>query len=116
DEEMQKYGIFMTAWCHGAAGILLSRTKMYGVLPRHFNLELQADASVALDTTLKTGFNNNDCLCHGTLGNTEIILEYCKKFRKTENELQCKMVRNQIAKDICEDNYECGRSYLYGYK
>lgn len=116
DEEMQKYGIFMTAWCHGAAGILLSRTKMYGVLPGHFNLELQADASVALDTTLKTGFNNNDCLCHGTLGNTEIILEYCKKFRKTENELQCKIVRNQIAKDICEDNYECGRSYLYGYK
>lgn len=116
DEEVKKYGTFMTAWCHGAAGILLSRVKMYDLLPEVYQGCLQEDAAVAVETTLNTGFNSNDCLCHGTLGNTEIILEYCKTIRNPEIQRQCSLVRNQIAKEICNDSYDCGRSYLYGYK
>lgn len=116
DEERKKYGAFMTAWCHGAAGILLSRAKMYRILPESYKSCLRQDAEEAVKTTLETGFNSNDCLCHGTLGNTEIILEYCEIFHNLEIQNQCNLVRNQIAKEICSDAYDCGRSYLYGYK
>lgn len=116
EEELEKYGVFMTAWCHGAAGILLSRVKMFELLPEEFSDYLKKDAEIAMKTTLKTGFNVNDCLCHGTLGNIEMVLEYCKIMKDIELEKNCRLVRDQIAKEICMEKYDCGRSYLYGYK
>src|SRR5262249_36095876 len=54
------------AWCHGAPGIALGRLKM----ARHINRQdLQAEAEIALTTTLEAGFGFNHCLCHGDLGN-----------------------------------------------
>ncbi len=116
EEEYKKFGSFMTAWCHGATGILLGRAKMYQVLPEEFREIIIKDMENALRTVMKTGYNSNDCLCHGNLGNTEIILEYCKVFDNHEVKRNCQSLRNQIAKEICKPDYECGRSYLHGYK
>lgn len=61
--------IYMTAWCHGAAGILLSRCKiMQFDIDKELQDELNKDIKTALATTLKYGFGENDCLCHGNLG------------------------------------------------
>ena len=114
--EMERYGCFMTAWCHGAAGILLGRTKMYNILPEEFAQKIKIDIDIAVDTTLRTGMTNNPCLCHGSLGNTEIIMEYARLFHDNPILEMCKDIREDISKYICENEYNFGRDYLYGYK
>jgi type 2 lantibiotic biosynthesis protein LanM len=63
---------FMTAWCHGAPGIGLGRLRS---LPHLNNAEIRAEIDTALHTTLTQGFGLNHCLCHGDLGNLELLLQ-----------------------------------------
>ncbi len=62
---------YMTAWCHGAAGIALSRLAM---LPYLDDSLVAEELSVALKTTSRHGPGRNHCLCHGALGNLEAFL------------------------------------------
>jgi lantibiotic modifying enzyme len=68
DGEFDRY---RATWCHGAAGIGLARLA---------GLEYWQDAAVpdeievALRTTLDRGFGLNHSLCHGDLGNLELLL------------------------------------------
>ncbi len=63
---------FMTAWCHGAPGIGLARAKMLVHLdePR-----IRSDLMKAVDHTMRAGFGLNHSLCHGDLGNLELLLQ-----------------------------------------
>jgi len=63
---------FMTAWCHGAPGIGLGRLRS---LPHLNNAEIRAEIDTALHTTLSQGFGLNHCLCHGDLGNLELLFQ-----------------------------------------
>ncbi|MEO1085392.1 MAG: type 2 lanthipeptide synthetase LanM, partial [Acidobacteriota bacterium] len=63
---------FMVAWCHGAPGIGLARLAM---LPFLDTPETRHDLTAALATTLRLGFGGNHSVCHGDLGNLELILE-----------------------------------------
>jgi type 2 lantibiotic biosynthesis protein LanM len=63
---------FITAWCHGAPGIGLGRLRS---LPHLDNAEIRAEIDTALQTTLTEGFGLNHCLCHGDLGNLELLLQ-----------------------------------------
>lgn len=116
EEELEKYSCFMTAWCHGAAGILLGRCKTYELLPSVYRKRIKPEIISAVKTVISTGFNTNDCLCHGNIGNTEIIIEYAKIFHEEELLKKFRKIRVEIAKDICKDSYDAGRAYLYGYK
>jgi lantibiotic modifying enzyme len=69
DQESQR---FMVAWCHGAAGIGLSRL---GLLPQFDDPALRAEIAAALHTTREHGFGLNHSLCHGDLGNLELLLQ-----------------------------------------
>jgi lantibiotic modifying enzyme len=61
----------MVAWCHGAAGIGLARLAML----RHLDdRRIRDDIDVALGTTIAHGFAINHSLCHGALGNLELLL------------------------------------------
>lgn len=65
-------------WCNGAPGIGLSRI---GMLSHSNAPELMEDLKLALGITLKTGLGLNHSLCHGDLGNIELIMqahELCK--------------------------------------
>lgn len=115
-EELEKYGCFMSAWCHGSAGILLGRSKIYNDIPPIYKEEIEGNVSAALCSSIQIGLSTNDCLCHGNLGNTEIFLEYAKVFGDDTIRNKYQKVRNEIAKEICKDSYNCGRKYLYGYK
>lgn len=60
----------LVAWCHGAAGIALSRAQ----LPVLFQTTEHAhDLQCATDTTDATP-QAQDCLCHGELGTIDILL------------------------------------------
>lgn len=109
--------MYMTAWCHGAAGILLSRCKMMQFnIDKELENELNIDIKKALATTLEYGFGENDCLCHGNLGNTEILMEYGKIFNDKMTLDLCTSIRGEACNRILEANYDSGRSYLYGYQ
>jgi type 2 lantibiotic biosynthesis protein LanM len=64
-----------TAWCHGAPGIGLARLRTFSFLNDRAN---RSDFDVALDTTWRSGFTGSHCLCHGDLGNAELLLEASK--------------------------------------
>jgi lantibiotic modifying enzyme len=63
---------FMVAWCHGAAGIGLARLQ---ALPHLDDAALGDEIQVALRTTLVGGFGGSHCLCHGDMGNLDLLLE-----------------------------------------
>jgi lantibiotic modifying enzyme len=63
---------FMTAWCHGAAGIGLARL---GSLRHLDDAAARADIEAALRATRADGFGDNHSLCHGDLGNLELFLQ-----------------------------------------
>jgi type 2 lantibiotic biosynthesis protein LanM len=61
----------MTTWCHGAPGIGLARLAS---LPYQDDASIREEIAIALQTTLAQGFGMNHSLCHGDLGNLELLL------------------------------------------
>ena len=68
----EKQAIVSSGWCHGSSGILLSKALLikYGLPSALVNQDL----ATALKTTLNSGFGTNPSLCHGDLGNMDILL------------------------------------------
>ncbi len=62
---------FMWAWCHGAPGIGLARLAMD---PAHADAQMQAEIMAALRSTRLQGFGGGHSLCHGDLGNLDLLL------------------------------------------
>ena len=58
-------------WCHGAPGIGLARAAMRAHISDSM---LDDDLEVALRTTVAVGFDEQQCLCHGSLGNLELLV------------------------------------------
>lgn len=58
-------------WCHGAPGIGLGRLRILGSPGSEGSHE---EIEAALGTTLKYGFGRNHSLCHGDLGNLDLLL------------------------------------------
>jgi lantibiotic modifying enzyme len=72
DPSAEQEPSFVTAWCHGAPGIGLARLSSL----RHFDDPVaRREAEAAVRTTLKHGFGGNHSLCHGDLGNLELLLQ-----------------------------------------
>lgn len=69
---------YTVAWCHGAPGIGLSRLRAWRILK---DAALRSEAETAIGTTVAAldaalYSRIQDCsLCHGFLGNTELLLE-----------------------------------------
>jgi type 2 lantibiotic biosynthesis protein LanM len=62
---------FMTTWCHGAPGIGLARLASLQYID---DATIHEEIAIALKTTLAQGFGLNHSLCHGDLGNLEVLL------------------------------------------
>ena len=126
-EKASDMGTFTIAWCHGAAGILLSRVKLYQKLINDKMLLekkdvntiikiLKKDIDVAISTVKRDGVLVNNCLCHGNLGNTEILGEYLDIFDNNEIKEHCDNLRYILAKNIAKGKFDCDNAYLYGYE
>jgi len=69
---------YMTAWCHGAPGIALSRIRAYEILGDE---ALYKEAAIALQTTRDAVLGSmrsqlgNFSLCHGLAGNADVLLQ-----------------------------------------
>lgn len=66
---------YFHAWCHGAPGIGLSRLDLLGQWPgdEWGRTEREQEVRDAALSTLRGGFGDNHCLCHGDLGNVELL-------------------------------------------
>ena len=78
NKQEQKY---MVAWCHGATGIGLARLGALDILDTP---EIRKEIDVALRTTLREGFGLNHSLCHGDLGNLDLLLTAARTIDKPE--------------------------------
>lgn len=60
------------AWCYGAPGVGLARLRMLRLLDEPL---VRAELEAALRVTLAKGFGHNHSLCHGDLGNLELLIQ-----------------------------------------
>jgi type 2 lantibiotic biosynthesis protein LanM len=98
---------FMTAWCHGATGIGLARIL---TLPYIDNITLRSEINSALQTTLRNGIGENHCLCHGSMGNIELLLTAGKALNSSGYEEKAYLLATQTLKNIKENGWICGLS------
>lgn len=104
------------AWCHGASGILLNRLCLYKMdLPLNDERKSQIciDIKNAIETSLKFGFGRSHCLCHGDLGNIEILNLASDILGDTEIKDKCNVYMQYILNDLKEGIWKCGIPYKY---
>jgi type 2 lantibiotic biosynthesis protein LanM len=96
---------FMTAWCHGAPGIGLARLCSL----RHLDdAAIRAEIETALQTTLAQGFGGNHSLCHGDLGNLELLLQASQVLEEPQWRAQVDCIAAIILESISRDGWLCG--------
>ncbi|RCJ19619.1 lanthionine synthetase [Nostoc minutum NIES-26] len=96
---------FMTAWCHGAPGIGLGRLRS---LPYLDNPEIRLEIDTAINTTLNQGFGLNHCLCHGDLGNLEMLLQASLILNDPKLHSQVNRLTAVILESINQYGWLCG--------
>jgi type 2 lantibiotic biosynthesis protein LanM len=96
---------YPVAWCHGASGVGQARLAS---LPYLDDQRMRAEIDVAIQTTCKHGFGNNHSLCHGDLGNVELLLQARKKLKQGYLEGMCDTAAAQILNGMRRDGWRCG--------
>lgn len=71
------------------------------------------DIKNAIETSLKFGFGRSHCLCHGDLGNIEILNLASDILGDTEIKDKCNVYMQYILNDLKEDIWKCGIPYKY---
>lgn len=96
---------YTSAWCHGAPGIGLARLDL---LRRFPDETMQDEVAVACDTTMRTGFGLNHSLCHGDLGNVELLTRAAttRVFRDLHPRVEA--IVEGIVTDIESEGPRCG--------
>ncbi|HSG39941.1 MAG TPA: type 2 lanthipeptide synthetase LanM, partial [Thermoanaerobaculia bacterium] len=72
---------FMWAWCHGAPGIGLGRL---AGLPWLDDAIIREEIGNAVESTFENGFGRNHSLCHGDLGNLELVTLAAEKLNRPD--------------------------------
>jgi len=96
---------FMAAWCHGAAGIGLARLR---ALPHLDDPRLGDEIQVALHTTLAHGFGQSHCLCHGDMGNLELLLEASRVWPAGGWGARMERLAAMVLDSMERDGWQCG--------
>ncbi|GAB4239060.1 MAG: type 2 lanthipeptide synthetase LanM family protein [Stanieria sp.] len=95
----------MNAWCHGAPGIGLARLCS---LPYIDDGEIRKEIKTALTTTLTRGFGYNHSLCHGDLGNLELLLQASQILDDSQWQTQVDQFAAMILESIDKYGWLCG--------
>jgi type 2 lantibiotic biosynthesis protein LanM len=96
---------FPVAWCHGAPGIGLARLLCRRLLNDPM---LDEEIETALCTTLVSGFGHNHCLCHGDLGNLELLLMAAQVWPEASWGKEAERQVAGILSSINRDGWCCG--------
>ncbi|WP_224248154.1 type 2 lanthipeptide synthetase LanM family protein [Hyalangium gracile] len=96
---------FSVGWCHGAPGIGLTRIKM---LPHLDDPKLRLEIQAAVQTTVAQGFGRNHSLCHGDLGNLELLFQASQVFGEPELRGRTYRLAEMILDTIGAEGWLCG--------
>jgi type 2 lantibiotic biosynthesis protein LanM len=95
---------YMTAWCHGAAGIGLARL---ACMPYLNDPLVRGEIDLALETTRAEGFGWNHSLCHGDLGNLELLLQAGRAPGEPRWHREAELVGSAILETIDRGGWIC---------
>jgi type 2 lantibiotic biosynthesis protein LanM len=93
------------AWCHGAAGIGLSRLNM---LSRFDDAAIRAEIEASVETTLALGLGDDLSLCHGALGNLEFLLEAAHTLSRPDILISANSLKLNILESRARKVWICG--------
>ena len=96
---------FATAWCHGAPGIGISRLRC---LPFLDELQARHEIDAALNTTLSQGFGRSHCLCHGDMGNLELLFLAEQILGDPRWAMERQRTTAMVVSSIERDGWQCG--------
>ncbi|WP_009630784.1 type 2 lanthipeptide synthetase LanM family protein [Synechocystis sp. PCC 7509] len=96
---------FMTAWCHGAPGIGMVRLQCLQHLD---NSEIHAEIDTSIKITIAEGFGKNHSLCHGDLGNLELLLQASQILKNPQWQTQIDRLASNILDSISQNGWLCG--------
>jgi type 2 lantibiotic biosynthesis protein LanM len=97
-------GGFATAWCHGAPGIALSRLYAFRYLRTDAVL---SELRTALSTTARATTGNHT-LCHGELGNADILLSASEVLREPRWRGEANRIAGTALATARESGWICG--------
>ncbi|MEM8997465.1 MAG: type 2 lanthipeptide synthetase LanM, partial [Acidobacteriota bacterium] len=95
------------AWCHGSPGIGLGRL---GLLDGADDPELTAEIRAAVRSTAAQGFSGSHCLCHGQLGNLELLQLASDRLDDPTARSALAGHRARLIQDMEKGDYRCGAS------
>lgn len=96
------------AWCHGAPGILLSRIKLKQL--GYQDAFIDSEIENAIRITQHSGFGRDHSLCHGDLGNAEILFLTSLLDKKTDILDSYHSVINNTIQEINSTGWKTGIS------
>jgi len=95
----------MWAWCHGAPGIGLARLAALGATS---GPEVIGDLTLTLESTARYGFGSNDSLCHGDLGNLELLIRARELGRRGDWEPVLAAESSRLVARLGRGEWRCG--------
>ncbi|MEO0966854.1 MAG: type 2 lanthipeptide synthetase LanM family protein [Cyanobacteria bacterium J06639_18] len=94
-----------TTWCHGATGIGLARLNS---LPYIDDVQIHQEIDATIEITLQQGFGFNHSLCHGDLGNLELLLQASQTIKNSQWTAQFNRFASIILASINKHGCLCG--------
>jgi lantibiotic modifying enzyme len=95
----------MTAWCHGATGVGMSRVVL---LRRGLDDFLRDELDIAVRTTLREGFGSSHSLCHGDMGSLELLLQCHLLDADAMPRVSLMAHASQVLESVNRTGWQCG--------
>jgi len=95
----------VATWCHGAPGIGLALIEF---LRTSGEDEAKRDLELAVNLTRAQGFGHSHCLCHGDLGNVELLLQAGTALKRPEWIGEAKRRASATLQEITTTGWHCG--------
>ncbi|MCL2559744.1 MAG: type 2 lanthipeptide synthetase LanM family protein [Turicibacter sp.] len=98
-DERHENKVYPTHWCHGSVGIALSRIENENIF---FDYQMSEEINFALETVNNSFYTQDDTLCHGNLGKSELFL--ASGNREKAMAIASKVIENKKEKGKYHDN------------
>ncbi len=93
------------AWCNGAPGIVLGRLLL---LDRLEDELIRGEIEAGVETTLRVGFGFSHSLCHGDLGNAEIVFRAGERLGRMDWQRQALLHASAVCRSVQAGRWRCG--------
>jgi type 2 lantibiotic biosynthesis protein LanM len=96
---------YAVTWCHGAPGIGLARLQTLSLLDDDI---VRQEIMAAVETTLRRGFGHNHCLCHGDLGNLELIHLAGRRLARRQWQHEAQIIAASVWQAVMQSDWRSG--------